>query len=67
MARYVRLTVVYDMDDEAKPLGDEAMDWEKGRITIGDIEAGSWELVPIDAEKAKEWLGITRRNHKIVI
>lgn len=39
--RLVRLTVIYDMDDDTKPLEAELSDWINGRVAIVDLGCSS--------------------------
>ena len=37
MSRYVRITIIYDMDDPNKPLNDELREWYYGDVRLSDI------------------------------
>lgn len=43
MARMVRVTIEYDMDDPKKPIADELWDWLQGAVTVQDIVSISGE------------------------
>ncbi len=51
MARMVKLTVTYDMDDMEKPLADELKAWKWGRIAVIDVldsDDGTVTLVELE-------------------
>ena len=63
MARYVRLTIIYDMDDMEKTLAGELRDWVLGNVRVGDLfdeheqprqEGDEIQIVDITAEKLAE-------------
>ena len=63
MARYVRLTIIYDMDDMEKTLAGELRDWVLGNVSVGDLfdeheqprqEGDEIHIVDITAEKLAE-------------
>jgi len=56
MARFVKLTVVYDMDDESKPLAAEFADWVAGNVGLGDFAAEEWSMVELHEGIAQAWL-----------
>ena len=37
MTRMVKVTIVYDMDDEGKDIALELKDWMDGNVTIADV------------------------------
>jgi len=60
MARWVKLTVVYDMDDDEKALYAERADWIEGKVTVADVilgDAGDAILTEVTQEEARELLG----------
>ena len=58
MPRFVKLTVVYDMDDTEKSLADELRDWFDENISVGDFERHEVRirLEPLTDLEAAEFL-----------
>ena len=63
MSRYVRLTIIYDMDDKEKTLASELRNWVLGNVSVGDLfdeneqprrEGNEVHIVDITAEKEAE-------------
>lgn len=58
MARYVKLTIVYDMDDTERALGAELQDWIDGNVSLADLDTSEYEIVEVSESVARSWLGM---------